>query len=233
MRKTYIILSILLSFQCIVSQAQEINRLARFSLNQSFQTISEAPDVYPYGIEMEYLRKSVASPLGYGFSMGYQSYGHQDHTDFRTSHSIYKLDFNLTLDLFNSNRFRVYSKGSWGINRFVTRTFQGTNEFGHFLAFVLFLLDDDEDDEDNVETEPLVILKRFSDVKAAFSGALGFDWNIDGKTSFFFESGFRPFRSVLFVEKSKVVVDDDDIIYEPTTSDLALLSFSVGLTFSF
>ncbi len=233
MKRTYVILLIFFTFNSFVSQSQEIDKLLRFSLNQSFQTIPKSPSIYPFGFEIEYLRKSSTSPLGYGFSWGYQNYGHKNHSDFRSSHSIYRLDFNLTLDLFKSDKLRVYSKGSWGINRFVTRSFQGTNEFGQFMAFVLFLLDDDEDDEGNVETEPLVILNRLSDVKTAFSGTLGFEWNIDGKTSFFFESGFRPFRSVLFVEKTKVVVDDDDIIYEPTTSDLALLSFGVGLTFSF
>lgn len=231
MREIHVIVMVISIFGFFTSKAQPKKEQFRFSLIQSTPKSQWMPGIYPFGIEFEYsLRRSKESRLGLGFSSAYQNHGMIDYPGFITSHNMYSLDLSLTFDVIKFKKFTAFLRGSFGLSRFATRSFYGTNELGHILSIISLLNDDNYDD---IETEPLVVLKKFSSINRAFSGSFTLQWNLNEEKALFAEMGYRNLGDVKLIENNKVLVDNAGIRYIPTYQKLELLTFKVGYCYSF
>ena len=232
MRHSLILIIFIIPLSNVVN-AQFSEESFSFSLNQSLPRNTSMPRLSPFGFEISYGTSNPNVPMGLRFSLGHQNYGMKDHGDFVTSHNIYSFDFGLTFDLVDTKRFGATIIGSCGLNRFVTRSYMGTNEWGQALLFAIWLLTDDEEDDNDLETEPLVVLEKFASFSPSFSAALNLEWRFDESNGLFFEAGYRYIPSIELIEKDHVIVSVDDIQYIPTSSQLEMLNFKVGYVYRF
>ena len=238
LRTTYLITTLALLTVVHATQAQTPKKMFHYSLNQSFPSNSAIPRMYPFGVEWGFSWQTTSeSPVYLGFASGYQNYGRRSLDDvIVTSHNIYNLNFGITLEIFETKKFRSYLRGSVGFSRVVTRSYTGTNEAGHAAVILLdILLTDDEDDEDDIEwdLEPLNVLHKFTDVVPEVGTGLGMQCFLSKQDVFFFEAGYRYLGPTKLIEKDHVEIDPDQINYQITRSQLRLLNFKIGLAHYF